>query len=452
MANLQPRGRTAIIAATTTTLLAISITLLLRGLPWHTTTNISDIAAIQQQIRDIQKIPHETLQRVILSELNHQSHEESLAIFHAETEYAWEEYINIHATTTTTTTTTSSDDNNARTFLICHTGPDQSGYQRRQDFLRKYVYSSSTSTSTATSSIYYDDDERGATSMSMPMPTVYNGNDMTCFLLQMDDMERVAHLSSSSDISVQLLTSHMKIGLGTVDQILNGASLGLYVQLCEFVSRDDANIRTRKEMVMDRASDVLARLYKDENANDGAENQRFRDLLAVMAHHYPRAGTIWRSALEEEGGCPASHFNDDDSHLEFYDYFELEYAAGFTFALNNNAPLSPACLLSVVAGLSVQPEICHVDTIAQVELFNTEAQWIVQSAKPDYRPFWDQGLDGRDQVVNVVDAEGLDIFNCYFRDEKDTSTVDMRDGVSSLTEISNTNTRLNDCWIDFCIC
>ena len=50
----------------------------------------------------------------------------------------------------------------------------------------------------------------------------------------------------------------------------------------------------------------------------------------------------------------------------------------------------------------------------------TNPQWITQSNVRNFRPFFDEGLDGMGQVVAVADG-GLDVDNCYLADSSVTS-------------------------------
>ena len=77
------------------------------------------------------------------------------------------------------------------------------------------------------------------------------------------------------------------------------------------------------------------------------------------------------------------------------------------------------CIVSILAYLSSQPEVCSIGPIAKVFQLNYEASWIVQSGKSMERPFSDKGLDGKGQVVAVSDT-GVDTDNCYFYDRRGT--------------------------------
>jgi len=79
-------------------------------------------------------------------------------------------------------------------------------------------------------------------------------------------------------------------------------------------------------------------------------------------------------------------------------------------------PVDQACILSLAVALSILPEVCAVEVTPINEPLNERAQWIVQSYKPDERPFFDAGITGEGQVVAVSDT-GVDVNNCYFRDE-----------------------------------
>lgn len=84
--------------------------------------------------------------------------------------------------------------------------------------------------------------------------------------------------------------------------------------------------------------------------------------------------------------------------------------------IENGMPGKPTrhCILSLIAALSVHSHVIHVEMNTEVTVDSINAQWITQSKVVDYRPFFDVGLTGKDQIVSVSDT-GLDTDNCYFQ-------------------------------------
>merc|ERR1719329_1406337 len=86
------------------------------------------------------------------------------------------------------------------------------------------------------------------------------------------------------------------------------------------------------------------------------------------------------------------------------------------------------CVLSLAAALSAQPEVCSVESVEQPRTLNDIAQWITQTGVLNKRPFWDAGITGEGQIVQVSDT-GLDTNHCHFRDatpgEKFDGTVQL---------------------------
>ena len=80
------------------------------------------------------------------------------------------------------------------------------------------------------------------------------------------------------------------------------------------------------------------------------------------------------------------------------------------------------CIVTVIVALAVQPTISRVGVKTEsIELHNIHASWAVQGGVQDNDgdklfPFTAAGLDGKSQVVSISDT-GLDVNNCYFRDE-----------------------------------
>jgi len=87
------------------------------------------------------------------------------------------------------------------------------------------------------------------------------------------------------------------------------------------------------------------------------------------------------------------------------------------------------CSNAFIIGLSTQPEVCSVERVKQIGLFNDYAQWITQSNVENDRSFWDAGITGIDQIVQISDS-GLDTDHCYFWD---SSPGELKDGTVQST-------------------
>lgn len=80
------------------------------------------------------------------------------------------------------------------------------------------------------------------------------------------------------------------------------------------------------------------------------------------------------------------------------------------------------CIVTIIVAIAVQPTVSRVGVKTEsIELHNIHASWAVQGGVEDndgYKvfPFTAAGLDGKSQVVSISDT-GLDVMNCYFRDE-----------------------------------
>ena len=70
--------------------------------------------------------------------------------------------------------------------------------------------------------------------------------------------------------------------------------------------------------------------------------------------------------------------------------------------------------MALTAALATMDEICTVELYHQEKLYNSAAQYLVQSGAVESRPWFDSGLDGSGQIVALSDT-GIDIDNCYFR-------------------------------------
>ena len=71
------------------------------------------------------------------------------------------------------------------------------------------------------------------------------------------------------------------------------------------------------------------------------------------------------------------------------------------------------CVISLVIGLSLHPQVRNIEIEWPVSLDDHQSQWISQSGIDGYRPLFDLGLTGKDQIISVTDS-GLDIDNKFF--------------------------------------
>ena len=71
------------------------------------------------------------------------------------------------------------------------------------------------------------------------------------------------------------------------------------------------------------------------------------------------------------------------------------------------------CVISLIIGLSVHPEILTVEVDQPISPDDFQAQWITQSNSPGKRPLFDSGLTGKGQIVSITDS-GLDYKHRFF--------------------------------------
>ena len=71
------------------------------------------------------------------------------------------------------------------------------------------------------------------------------------------------------------------------------------------------------------------------------------------------------------------------------------------------------CVASLIMALSIHPLIISIETEEPVEATDHESQWITQSGSEHKRPLRDLGIDGKNQVISIIDS-GLDINHRFF--------------------------------------
>lgn len=71
------------------------------------------------------------------------------------------------------------------------------------------------------------------------------------------------------------------------------------------------------------------------------------------------------------------------------------------------------CVVSLIIALSTHPLVLSVESEGPVESSDYESQWITESKSQINRPLRDLGINGKGQVISIIDS-GLDINHEYF--------------------------------------
>ena len=71
------------------------------------------------------------------------------------------------------------------------------------------------------------------------------------------------------------------------------------------------------------------------------------------------------------------------------------------------------CVVSLIMALSIHPLVLSVESEGPVESSDYESQWITESKSQYHRPLRDLGINGKGQVISIIDS-GLDIDHEYF--------------------------------------
>ena len=282
----------------------------------------------------------------------------------------------------------------ATPFIICNDKPVENGINRIEEI--------KDATKTSDLSILLNNDKRTCVSLEL--------NPRKAEELENDDY---------NDFNIIPYAGGMKIRKGVMECFANGET----DHSCE---RSDSIIELDVEMFGDSkgldelVQDITIRIQdnvKLENNND--ENNFNRNLLEKqfdLVHRRDSTmdsrSSMWRRALDSE--CNFSSVMVDSA----------DNSSVIVFGLPIDQ-LGEHCAIYFLIALSVEKKIQSISLKLPIELFNTEAQWIVQSGKKDVRPWFDTGLKGENQVVSVSDT-GLDMNNCYFWDKTGQVSADKK--------------------------
>ena len=162
-------------------------------------------------------------------------------------------------------------------------------------------------------------------------------------------------------------------------------------------------------------------------------DQETRRLRKGTAYADANASNRWRRALEEgleqDHSCEVmfekltlnAHYDNKGFDIvlnptitssttndKYNDGIEKECEKDHTCTASNNH-----CVASFVIALSTHPLILSIETESQVIADDYESQWITQTKSIGNRPLRDIGINGKDQVISIIDS-GLDINHKYF--------------------------------------
>lgn len=200
----------------------------------------------------------------------------------------------------------------------------------------------------------------------------------------------------------------------------------------------------RRELLLDDdgdSSDGMTRYFARQSLSErlglslSSHHDNVPDLETMETTHGKRHA-MWSNALSRGFESSTTRTSGLECCSDLFDglWFEIdEDQTTITYILSdepfsyNPSSTTEDCIISFLAALSAHPKIISLTTFTGVQSLNVEAQWVVQSAVAEERPWFDAGLTGKGQVVSVSDT-GLDVDNCYFWDsnnsvQKDTSGV-----------------------------
>ena len=231
--------------------------------------------------------------------------------------------------------------------------------------------------------------------------TVYNDYDKSCYIASAT--VAVAQ-SAPSSLVVTPLILEGKIRKGVVDDIEFSETMpsAFHALFCPGLAYDFSEAE-------DLAQSIIASLHDDADSrrfllSDGEKarlhvSHAFLRTDADVKTRHDERQEFWERKLLagiESGACK-----------DMFDLLEIEVSdlsAGFTVSLSQEDQDIRECLHSLVAGLSVSDSICSIESRHEMVTLNAEAQWVTQSNVRDSKPFFDVGLSGEGQVVQVSDT------------------------------------------------
>merc|ERR1719223_1876013 len=184
--------------------------------------------------------------------------------------------------------------------------------------------------------------------------------------------------------------------------------------------RNEKESSTGRSLVASRQFAWTSKELSSYKLSNNRNNENIKKFQTKWNRHFAQG-------LDSTHGCAAMfdqmimHFGAETSGTVY-----LDLGNGSSQVADSSA--NADCVLSLAAALSAQPEVCSVESVEQPRTLNDIAQWITQTGVLNKRPFWDAGITGEGQMIQVTDS-GLDTNHCDFYDstpgEKFDGTVDL---------------------------
>jgi hypothetical protein len=334
------------------------------------------------------------------------------------------------------------DEEEPESMYICHSGLS-SGYHRRRDLITRFYQVADV-----------EDYEN-----QIDMTVVYNDSDQSCFIMDLTPTDAMnldlVDDAAEDHIQIQPLSSYMKLRASTLSlaeemhgDVSQHKTLALSVCPSAY-SRSEVSLEFGSDMLDITASTVGAAIdrVRNEYSEAGDPTRRLQNsskklflwadqnrvdagsttLSEALSSHpsHTRRLDRWKGhfqrGLSAEHSC-SSLFDEIEIEVQDREVVVLQLGHGTTDDMSS--AISSSCILSFLAAMTVQPEICSAEVLPMSSAFNDKAQWILQSGTTNDRPWFDAGLTGSGQIIQVSDS-GLDTNNCYFWD---SSPGELRDG------------------------
>jgi subtilisin family serine protease len=380
------------------------------------------------------------------------SEEEEIAALTAETEATWDDANTYEWTKAINAEKTSTSSPPKYPYLICHTGENMSGYQRRLAIASAINYTE------AEKAIYFH--------------TLYNHDDYLCVYGQL--LASVAMNLTEEAYVVQPVLSSLKMMRGVVDGmkeeyeqalLTDGTAEGYFPKvemgLCPGVAvaelKDDDQDDGKEDATQSSSlfvddgedlegvediTDAITNMLLSESLTNSSStvlplsqefyttSQAYIDYLnstnTTGDNEQSERSQMWAELLDEyqtSGACDETYM----TRLTWKIYRTTQpdrYASQMQVVYNNTGETDTdaGCALVLLLAISANPDVCSVDIRRDVQTSNQIASFMVESEIENERPFRARGIDGTGEVVAVSDT-GVDSDHCYFYDPNESQPV-----------------------------
>jgi hypothetical protein len=184
------------------------------------------------------------------------------------------------------------------------------------------------------------------------------------------------------------------------------------------------NLRQKKGSIIEEAlslTDAFSLTSTRSKTNSSTKKSYSRRTESIASTRAQDWSRVLEEGIEAEHSCKTMfdslevrpHYKNEGFDLVLNPRGSTPQEEELSFENIESSASNVNCIISLLVGASVHPNVLNVEVDTPITPDDFEAQWITQSNSTGYRPFFHAGLKGAGQIISVVDS-GLDMEHPLF--------------------------------------